>query len=229
MERPHVICHMVTSVDGKVTGRFLRDPACENATEYYYQLHRSFKANAFACGRVTMETGFTEGRYPNLSKYEPENSIDDFLPSDPDGLYAVAFDPRGLLGWTGSHLTDEDPGYDGARIVEVLSYRANPRYLTYLRELNIPYIFAGEKEIDIPLALSKLYRDFGIGKLLLEGGSVLCGSFHKAGCIDELSLVIAPLSGDKGDKSLFAEGNMTAYHLEDVLYQGGALWLNYRR
>ena len=33
MNRPYIICHMVISVDGKVTGDFLGLPECEAATE----------------------------------------------------------------------------------------------------------------------------------------------------------------------------------------------------
>ena len=38
MNRPHIICHMVTSIDGKVTGDFLSQPECEKATDIYYEL-----------------------------------------------------------------------------------------------------------------------------------------------------------------------------------------------
>lgn len=38
MDRPYIICHMVTSIDGKVTGDFLGMPSCEKATEIYYDL-----------------------------------------------------------------------------------------------------------------------------------------------------------------------------------------------
>ena len=40
MERPYIICHMVTSLDGKVTGDFLFAPECAAANEGYYQLNR---------------------------------------------------------------------------------------------------------------------------------------------------------------------------------------------
>ena len=36
--RPYIICHMVTSIDGKVTGEFLYRPEAEKATEIYYEL-----------------------------------------------------------------------------------------------------------------------------------------------------------------------------------------------
>lgn len=69
MNRPYIICHMTTSIDGKVTGKFLNTPECEKAVDLYYQLNRDYKADAFACGRVTMEHSFTGGWYPDLSEY----------------------------------------------------------------------------------------------------------------------------------------------------------------
>ena len=71
MNRPYIICHMVTSLDGKVTGDFLFGPECENATEIYYDINRKLECNGFICGRVTMGGSFTGGYYPDLSDYEP--------------------------------------------------------------------------------------------------------------------------------------------------------------
>ena len=71
MNRPYIICHMVTSIDGKVTGDFLFDPECAEATEIYYDINRKLKADGFICGRVTMEGSFTGGYYPDLSEYTP--------------------------------------------------------------------------------------------------------------------------------------------------------------
>ena len=68
--RPYIICHMVTSVDGKVTGNFLFQSECIGATEIYYRLNREIKADGFICGRTTMENSFTGGYYPDLSKYK---------------------------------------------------------------------------------------------------------------------------------------------------------------
>ena len=71
MVRPYIICHMVTSIDGKITGEFLFRPECAGATETYYRLNRELRANGFICGRVTMEGSFTGGWYPELDKYAP--------------------------------------------------------------------------------------------------------------------------------------------------------------
>ncbi len=33
MNIPYIICHMLTSIDGKVTGDFLSQPICSKATD----------------------------------------------------------------------------------------------------------------------------------------------------------------------------------------------------
>lgn len=230
MNRPHVICHMTVSLDGKVTGNFLSTPQCEKATDLYYQINRDYKADAFACGRITMEGSFTGGWYPDLNRYSAKSSIlMDFLPDDLRGFYAVAFDPHGRLGWQTNRIIDpdEDPGYNGARIIEVLTRQADPRYLSYLEEQNIPYIFAGEREICIEEALYKLKTLFGIHTLLLEGGSILNGAFQGAGVIDELSLVVAPIVAESADKPLFLDSSLAHYRLAEAANRDGILWLNY--
>lgn len=234
MERPYIICHMVTSLDGKVTGNFLSAPECAPATEFYYALHRDRKADAFACGRVTMEGSFTGGWYPDLQDYSPAPGWRwkmDFIPEDLGDFYAVAFDPHGRLGWASARIADPDgdPGYDKARIIEVLTHDIDPRYTGYLEEQGIAYIFAGEQEIDLPLALMKLRRFFGMQVLLLEGGSILNGAFQRCGLIDELSLVVAPMAAEAKDKPLFTDSALQPFRLADVQNHNGILWLNYKR
>lgn len=229
MNRPYIICHMTTSLDGKVTGKFLCSPEGEKASEWYYRINRDYKADAFACGRVTMEESFTGGWYPDLSEYVPAYSAMDYLVEDMGSFFAVAFDPHGVLGWKSSTIIDEDPGYGGARIIEVLTHQVDLRYLHYLQTMDIPYIFAGDREINIEEALFKLRNYFGIEKLLLEGGSILNGAFQRAGVIDELSLVVAPVAADAEAKPLFTDAVMEKYTLTEVRREGGNLWLNYRR
>ena len=42
MNRPCVICHMTTSLDGKVTGDFLSHPSSAKAIDTYYRIHRVY-------------------------------------------------------------------------------------------------------------------------------------------------------------------------------------------
>ncbi len=233
MKRPYIVCHMVMSIDGKVTGDFLFEPKCAEATEIYYRINREKKSNGFICGRVTMEESFTGGWYPDLSKYKPVHHAPgvkmDFIPSDLSGFYAVAFDTNGKLGWKSNRIADPDgdPGYDGAQIIEVLSENADERYLGYLEEVGIPYIFAGEKSIDIELALFKLKSIFGCETLLLEGGSEINGAFQRAGAVDEISLVITPQIAGKESKPLFSESIGMNFKLEKSENENGNLILSF--
>ena len=233
MPRAYIICHMVTSIDGKVTGDFLSRSECEAATDVYYELNREYNrkgANGFICGRVTMESSFTGGWYPDLTEYPLIESKDDFIPDILSGFYAVSFDPKGKLGWKSNKIIDEDPGYSNAQIIEVLTTQADGRYLGYLQAMEIPYIFAGETEIDVHIATAKLYSLTGISSLLLEGGSIVNGYFERAGVIDELSLVIAPMIAYAEDKPLFMSSTVSDFELKEIKkYKSSVIWLNYKR
>ena len=232
MNRPHIICHMVTSIDGKVTGEFLSRPECEKATDIYYELNREYNknsANGFICGRVTMESSFTGGWYPDLVKYEPVENKDDYIPDNLSGFYAVSFDPKGKLGWKSNKIIDEDPGYGDSQIIEVLTEQADSRYLSYLQEMEIPYIFAGKTEIDVKTALEKLKTFMCINSILLEGGSIVNGYFQRAGVIDELSLVVAPIVAAAGDKPLFMDSTLSEFKLKEIKRYDDVVWMNYIR
>jgi riboflavin biosynthesis pyrimidine reductase len=74
-----------------------------------------------------------------------------------------------------------------------------------LRQDGVFYIFCGERELDLGLALEILNRELGIERLLLEGGGGSNGAFLRAGLIDEISLAICPaVDGAKGAPSIFA-------------------------
>lgn len=235
MNRPYIICHMMTSIDGKVTGDFLFRPECAGATEIYYDINRKLKCNGYICGRVTMEGSFTGGYYPDLTEYAPvRHDLGlkmDFMLDDMTGFYAVAFDPKGKLGWKSNRIIDPDGdvGYDGAQIIEVLTEQVDERYLGYLEAMEIPYIFAGETEIDVELALFKLKNIVGCERLLLEGGSVINGAFQRADVIDELSLVVAPVVADKDDKPLFTDSTVSDFELAKAENSNGNLVLSYKR
>ena len=219
MSRPYIICHMVTSIDDKVTGEFLSRPECETTTDVYYELNREYNkngANGFICGRVTMEGSFTGGWYPDLSKYPSIENKDDFIPDNLSGFYAVSFDPKGKLGWKSNKIVDEDPGYSNSQIIEALTTQVDGRYLGYLRDMEIPYIIAGETEIDVKIALEKLKTLMGISSLLLEGGSIVNGYFERAEVIDELSLVVAPVIADAEDKPLFMDSTISDFELKEI-------------
>jgi len=100
--------------------------------------------------------------------------------------------------------------------------------LSFIRA-SVSYIFAGKTELDLPLALEKLCKLFGIQTLLLEGGSILNGAFLQEDVIDELRLVV-PLTARP--EALFLFENSPNHHFR--LFAAGSLdvdavWLRYQK
>lgn len=228
--RPTVICHMVTSIDGKVTGDFLFGEKGTKVSESYYEINRRLKGDAFACGRVTMEESFTKGFAPMVKEFiDDDKSHQDYVAMKHD-YYAVSFDRLGKVGWTDSMIHDEDDGYDNCHIIEVLTDNAPSEMLAYYKSIGVSYIFAGKDDIDIKIALNKLYKLFGIKKLMLEGGSIINGAFQRAGVVDELSLVVAPIIAGKDSKPLFMDSVTSEFKLISAeTLSDGAVWLRYTK
>ena len=232
MNRPYIICHMTTSIDGKVTGEFLSLPESEAAVEAYYEINRKYKADAYACGRVTMEGSFTGGFQPDLTPFlDAKVERTDYIADTEANFFAVAFDRKGRLGWTDSRIHDEDPGYDDAHIINVMCEElVSDAYLAYLKRIGVSYLFAGKTELNLLLAAEKLKALFGIETLLLEGGSVINGAFQREGLVDELSLVVSPVVAGKEDKPLFDGSGMEGYHLQEVKQmEKDVICLNYKK
>ena len=58
MERPYIICHMETSLDGKIMGKYLWLPGrrCEDS---FYAVQRKFNFQAIIMGRTTIDDNRT--------------------------------------------------------------------------------------------------------------------------------------------------------------------------
>lgn len=231
MNRPYVICHMLQSIDGKVTGKFTTGQSCPSANEAYYDIHRAYHADGFACGRITMNESFTHDYMPNLSKFEPTTDLSDYIAKGDYKFFAVALDRYGRLGWRDSCIHDDDPGYDKAHIIEIVCEQVDKRYLTYLRSIGVSYIIAGDGEhLEIDNALEKLKKNFGINKLLLEGGSIINGWFQREDLIDEVSLVIAPAIASGRESPLFYNSkSLDLTHIETRSFTNGVIALRYKR
>ncbi len=216
MNRPYIIMHMVTSVNSKITGEFLTTDAGKAACEEYFKLHGAYNADAYACGRITMDESFCKGYRPRLSAYKDLPAIREDFVAKKHARYAVAIDPHGVLGWKKNIIKDEDPGYDNAHVIEVLTQDVADEYIAFLRKKGVSYIFCGEKEIDVNVMLEKLFTLFGIQKLLLEGGGKTNTLFYNADVIDEISLVICPKVSDGLDLFVGGEFDPAKYKLKSI-------------
>ena len=230
--KPYVICHMVTSVDGRIWGSRWR-PKSNVVPNLFEKLHdqlvREEGGGSWLCGRVTAQE-FARGKgkvYPPTTQKLPRENW--FARRDA-AAWGIFLDAHGKACWERSDI-------GGDPILVILTEQVPDSHLAGLRSENISYIFAGKTEIDLGAALETLNHKLGIGRLLLEGGGGANGAFLRAGLIDELSLVItAAIDGSSGAPTVFNSGDadlgpapIERMTLEShTVLENGALWLRYR-
>ena len=237
MNRPYIFCHMMTSLDGKIMGKYMSTPQGGAAGDVFYDIafgkQPYYHHQGWLSGRVTTDDNFTFYKQPELDLTAPQVPEGDFLAQPDFGMFYVSVDPHGRLGWQDATLHYVDTT---AHVIEVLTGQASNAYKAYLRKLGISYILAGEKELDYGLALNKLKELFGIETLMLGGGGVLNWSFLRAGMCDEISVVVAAAADGSGDTpSLFraqpglSDAKPLGFTLQEAkVMDGGAVWLRYR-
>lgn len=200
MNRPYVICHILSSLDGKINGPFMAAEAARVLGGEYGRIRTEMNADAWLYGTITVKE-FLNFREPVFRENArvPEG---DFVAGDDTKPYFVALDAKGELGWESGRFANK--GRSEAHVIEILTEAAPVSYRAYLRERGVSYILAGETELDCELAVEKLRRLFGIEKLLICGGGGLDWTFLRAGMVDELSLVLSPVTdGSSGTASIF--------------------------
>ena len=226
--KPYVICHMVTSIDGRVWASRWR-PEGNRVPGLFERLHDELGGGSWLIGRVTGSEYAKADAYPDRT--------DQVYPREPwfarrdAAAYGIALDPGGKIAWRRSDI-------GGDPIVAVLTEQVSDAHLAGLRRDGVSYIFAGAREVDLRLALEILNRELGIERLLIEGGGRSNGSFLRAGLIDEISLAICPaVDGARGVPHVFdsnddeseARAPLRAMTLESSqVLEGGAIWLRYR-
>jgi len=225
--KPHVTCHMSASVDGRtLLSRWRPEGAFDGLFE---RVHEELSGDAWLIGRVTGQE-FARGK-PYPSTTTETFPREPWLTQRNPKAYGVVLDPHGKIAWGRADI-------GGDPIVAVLTESVSDAHLAELRREGVSYIFAGDSALDLRFALETLNREFGVKRLLLEGGGGANGSFLRAGLVDELSLILCPtVDGAKGAPSVFdstqAESEQRApitsmTLLNTQVLDGGAVWLRYR-
>jgi riboflavin biosynthesis pyrimidine reductase len=231
--RPRIICHMVSSIDGRLLVDRWTPPAsgidAAIVHRTYEQVAARFDADGWIVGRKTMED-FAEG--PARAPRAVSGDLRGTYVADRKGRdLAVAVDPHGKL-----HYGRNNAG--GDHIVAVLGEQVPDAYLAELREDGVSYLFAGPGGHDLHRAMDILGEAFGVKTLLLEGGGLINGAFLKAGLIDEISLLVYPgIDGLAGVPSIFQyagtagerpAAGQSLRHVTTETLDGGTVWLHYR-
>jgi riboflavin biosynthesis pyrimidine reductase len=225
--KPHVVCLMVSSADGRTLHSRWRPKG--SGGELFERVHDELAGDAWLVGRVTGQE-FAKGKTFSVSTKETFPREPWFVRRDAKA-YGVVLDAHGKIAWGRSDI-------GGDPIVVVLSESVSDAHLAGLRREGVSYFFAGKSELDLALTLDILNRELGVKRLLLEGGGGANGAFLRAGLIDEFNLILCPaVDGAKGAPSVFdsteAETDqrapVTAMTLESSrALEGGAMLLRYQ-
>lgn len=231
--RPKIICHMMTALDGKITGQFMNTDTTELVNNEYERTNALYEPDAWLCGRVTTDENFTFYKKPDLNETISEVPQGDYIAKDNAEMYYVSVDASGRIGWESNTLNYANR--PSAHIIEILTEKASPAYRAFLRQLQVSYIIAGEDSLDCTLASQKLKELFNINTLMVSGGGYINASFLNEGLIDELSLILAPVTDCASDTvTLFERAGYLSkkspveFALENIeKLKGDGIWLRY--
>ena len=231
--RPYIICHMGTSIDGRLHPSRFTVPAAGISRDvlrrHYEEVADRFEAEGWIVGRKTM-TEMAKGTERAVVD-APKVAREPHAANRNGRNLAVAIDPCGRAHYGRDNIS-------GDHVVAVLGEQVSDSYLAELREDGVSYIFAGAKGDDLAGAMEQLATVFGVEKLLLEGGGTINGAFLRQRLIDEFSTLIFPaVDGLAGIQTI------VDYHGEDgerpgagqalrliacETLEGGMVWLRHK-
>jgi 2,5-diamino-6-(ribosylamino)-4(3H)-pyrimidinone 5'-phosphate reductase len=226
--KPHVTCHMCTTIDGRILGsRWGEFPGQKRGENLFEKTHDLFKPRAWFVGTTTMkEFADKPARHPAANGRMDRK---DHIANANAKKLAIGVDARGVLTYKSSET-------HGDHVVLIITQQVTNAYLAHLQAAGVSYLFCGKHEVDLHVALDKLSRGFKLKKLMLEGGGKMNGSFLKAGLIDEISHIIVPVAdGGVGVSTIFdipgEAPEKAAAHLKLLSRKnlpGGVTWFKYK-
>jgi hypothetical protein len=145
----------------------------------------------------------------------------------------TAVDSRGRIRWLYKEYPDE--AWKGWYALVWVSHATPPEYLAYLQREDIPYLVAGEKRVDLCLALEKMKSQLGVTCVLSTAGGKLNGALLRAALVDEINIQFHPgIIGGFDAPCLFDSPNLKPDELPTQLklisaqiQAGGRVWLRY--
>lgn len=223
MSKPYIICHMMTSLDGRIDCAMTSK--LKGVEDYYCSLDELDVPTTLS-GRMTAEF---EMALPGKFESETKTPVNKFTFSkkfDAEG-YEVVVDTKGTLLW------EEQIDCDKPLLI-ITSEEVSEEYLSYLDWKNISYIAVGKGKIDLEKACEVLNTEFGVERMGIVGGPKINTAFLEAGLLDEISILLGVgIDGRAGMPTVFdglaMDHDVTPLSLIDVTkFDSGALWIRYK-
>jgi 2,5-diamino-6-(ribosylamino)-4(3H)-pyrimidinone 5'-phosphate reductase len=226
--KPYAICHMCTSLDGKIIGhRWGKLSGYKHESTLFETTAASFGIGAWLVGTTTMdEFDGPKFKVPRAPKHFKRG---DHVANKRAKSFGIAADAKGVLRFKHNEV-------GGDHVVLLVTERVSNDYLAHLQAAGVSYLFCGTQEIDLHTALRKLGAAFRLRKLMLQGGGKFNGAMLRAGLVDEISHLTVPVAdGGLGVTSMFDIPGKPPAHaaaklrlLSHKLMPGGVIWARYR-
>lgn len=92
---PHVTCHMMASIDGKIDGDFIDSPANAHIAQYYDEFSKL--GMAWGNGSTTHKIYFSDDSV-DLSRYRGQAVLREDKTFEATGPFCVTFDTAAIYG-----------------------------------------------------------------------------------------------------------------------------------
>lgn len=223
MKRPYIVCHMMTSVDGRIDCAMTEQlPGVED----YYRTLDALQTPTTVSGRVTAELEMALPGTFAAAQAHPLGREAFSKAADAAG-YEIVADTAGKLLWP------DASGMEKPYLI-LTSERVSEEYLDYLDGRHISWIAAGEERVDLARAARILAEHFSVSRMAIVGGAQINTAFLEAGLLDEVSVLVgAGIDGRGGMPALFdgraEDSPVLSLRLESAqAFESGAVWLRYR-
>lgn len=222
MKKPYIICHMMTSLDGRI------DCAMTSklrGVSNYYETLNALDVPTTVSGRVTAELEMSE---PGVFTPESEEVYgkEGFSKKADADRYEIIVDTKGRLLW------HDATGMEKPYLI-ITSEKVSKEYVEYLDKQNISWIACGKERIDLARACEILATEFHVERMGIVGGPKINTGFLEAGLLDEISILMGPgIDGRGGMPPVFdgleMEHDVIPLKLKDVKkFDSDAIWIRY--
>ena len=222
MKKPYIICHMMTSVDGRIDCAMTSQlPGVED----YYKTLDALNLPTTVSGRVTAELemaepGFFQAKNPEIFGQEG------FSKKVSAKGYEIVVDTKGKLLWPNASSMEKP-------YLIITSKQVTKEYLTYLDNQNISWIACGKERINLVRACEILATEFGVERMGIVGGPAINTGFLDAGLLDEISILMgAGIDARQEMPSVFdgfaMDHPLIHLKLKDIRkFDSDAIWIRY--
>lgn len=231
--KPKIICHIMSSVDGRLLNNRWTEPfdgtPASDLLQVYAAVGRELGTDAWMFGKNTLRAAFSY-KWGIDGHAVSSDSPAVFVGKRRSERMFIVADPEADIFFTSSVLR-------GDNMLVIVGRNATEEYLAHLREKQISYVIVSDAA-DLQAGLEAVGQEFGIRCISVQGGGILNGALLAKGLVDELSLVVYPgIDGLSGVPSIFEYvGGATDYPaagqslqlLSAEQREHGVMWLRYK-